>query len=64
MTNRESPREDEPSFRTCKERTKFPPITLDKGAIYEGEWLLGMRDGIGKQVWPDGSMYCCSIIKI
>jgi len=27
------------------------------GATYEGEWLGGMRDGKGKQSWPDGTSY-------
>jgi len=26
----------------------LPPITLDKGAVYEGEWLKGKREGYGK----------------
>ena len=25
-----------------------PPINLDSGAVYEGEWLNGVRDGHGK----------------
>ena len=32
----------------CKERTKFPPVTLEKDTVYEGEWLKGKRDGYGK----------------
>eukprot|EP00931_Biecheleriopsis_adriatica_P023962 TRINITY_DN15026_c0_g1_i1.p1 TRINITY_DN15026_c0_g1~~TRINITY_DN15026_c0_g1_i1.p1 ORF type:complete len:374 (+),score=49.74 TRINITY_DN15026_c0_g1_i1:34-1122(+) len=27
------------------------------GAIYDGEWLSGMRHGIGKQTWPNGTEY-------
>ena len=27
------------------------------GAIYEGAWKGGFRDGFGKQVWPDGAKY-------
>mmetsp|Transcript_86106 Transcript_86106/g.263531 ORF Transcript_86106/g.263531 Transcript_86106/m.263531 type:complete len:344 (-) Transcript_86106:100-1131(-) len=27
------------------------------GAFYRGEWLDCMRDGQGKQVWPDGTEY-------
>jgi hypothetical protein len=32
---------------------------LENGAKYEGEWLLGneVRQGKGKQIWPDGSLY-------
>ena len=33
------------------------PITLENGVTYEGEWLDGLRDGQGKQVWPCGSYY-------
>lgn len=29
-------------------RIKLGAKTLDKGAIYEGEWLKGKRDGTGK----------------
>ena len=25
------------------------PVNLESGAVYEGEWLNGMRDGHGKQ---------------
>lgn len=31
----------------CATRTRFPPISLDRGAVYEGDWLLGKRDGYG-----------------
>lgn len=27
------------------------------GARYDGEWLSGMRDGMGKQTWTDGTEY-------
>lgn len=32
---------------------------LENGAQYEGEWLRGsqIRQGMGLQLWPDGSMY-------
>jgi len=36
------------------ERKKLSPIQLESGAVYEGEWKNGMRDGIGKQIWSDG----------
>lgn len=34
-------------------------LTLENGAKYEGEWLLGseIRQGKGMQIWPDGSLY-------
>lgn len=33
--------------------------TLVNGARYTGEWIVGtnIRQGLGQQVWPDGSMY-------
>jgi hypothetical protein len=31
-----------------KERKKLPAISLESGAIYEGEWKNGLRDGFGK----------------
>lgn len=40
-----------------KERTKFPATQVEKDAIYEGEWLLGKRDGFGRIIWSDGSSY-------
>jgi len=30
------------------ERKKLSPIQLESGAVYEGEWKNGMRDGTGK----------------
>lgn len=33
------------------------PYTLKNGATYTGQWLDGMRDGYGTQLWPDGSRY-------
>ena len=29
-------------------RIKLGAKTLDKGAVYEGEWLKGKKDGLGK----------------
>lgn len=31
--------------------------TFQSGATYDGEWLNGMREGIGRQHWPDGTEY-------
>ena len=33
------------------------PLTLKNGATYTGQWLQNMRDGVGSQLWPDGSKY-------
>lgn len=33
------------------------PVTLKNGAVYTGQWLNGVRDGFGSQMWPDGSKY-------
>ena len=32
---------------------------LDNHAKFEGQWVAGtdVREGVGKQIWPDGSMY-------
>lgn len=38
-------------------RVSKQPVTLASGAVYEGEWIDDMRDGYGKQEWPDGSKY-------
>lgn len=29
----------------CEVRKKLPAKTFEKGAVYEGEWLKGKRDG-------------------
>lgn len=29
----------------CNERKRLPPIQLESGALYDGEWKNGMRDG-------------------
>lgn len=35
------------------------PITLHDGSIYTGQWLNGMRDGLGVIKWPkEGSKEC------
>lgn len=35
-------------------KTKFPPIVVENDAIYEGEWLMGKREGIGRIIYEDG----------
>ena len=41
-----------------KKRITRPPVELEKGVIYEGEWdEKGLRDGRGVQTWPNGSFY-------
>ena len=34
-------------------------VELENHARYEGQWIIGtdIRQGAGKQVWPDGSLY-------
>lgn len=32
-------------------------MKMKKGAYYQGEWRCGIRDGNGKNTWPDGSYY-------
>jgi hypothetical protein len=36
------------------ERKELPPVNLENGAVYVGQWKNGMRDGVGVQNWPDG----------
>lgn len=38
-------------------REKRPPYKFKSGAIYEGEWLNGARDGFGTHIWVDGAKY-------
>lgn len=38
-------------------RVNKGPFTLRNGATYTGQWLDGQRDGMGTQLWPDGSRY-------
>lgn len=33
------------------------PLTLENGTVYIGQFFNGMRNGRGKQVWPDFSLY-------
>lgn len=42
---------------SAPQRESLRPMTLPSGAIYTGQWLNGMKDGYGHQVWPDGSKY-------
>lgn len=38
--------------------SRRPPLELEKGALYTGEWnSMGQRHGRGIQIWADGSMY-------
>ena len=38
-------------------RKYLPPVNLENGAVYSGEWKNGLRDGRGLQNWPDNSKY-------
>jgi hypothetical protein len=38
-------------------RERRAPYTYNSGAVYEGEWLGGFRDGQGRMTWPDGAQY-------
>merc|ERR1719262_601291 len=38
-------------------RQERPEHTFDTGAKYSGQWKGHLRDGKGKQVWPDGARY-------
>lgn len=37
--------------------TKVKSYTYKNGAVYEGEWLGGFRNGKGKITWSDGATY-------
>jgi len=37
--------------------TKLGLVSLDNGITYQGEWRNGMREGLGTQIWLDGSKY-------
>ena len=41
----------------CQEYMTLGPVELDNGITYEGEWKDAMREGMGTQVWADGSKY-------
>ena len=36
-----------------------PMVELENHARYEGDWIVreDIREGKGRQIWPDGSMY-------
>ena len=38
-------------------RERKPLVRFKNGIQYQGEWLGNMRDGFGKQKWPDGALY-------
>ena len=52
-------------METVKEGKKYDPdqdrnkkkFTYKSGAVYNGEWKGGFRDGYGTQKWPDGAQY-------
>ena len=43
--------------QTDQERTRKEGYRYENGAVYSGEWLNGMKDGQGEQIWPDGARY-------
>jgi len=44
-------------FNPNQRREKRSPYRYKSGAIYEGEWIGGFRDGFGQMTWPDGATY-------
>lgn len=42
---------------TSSHRIKLGKIRMDNGAIFEGEWFHGYRDGEGTMTWPNGCVY-------
>lgn len=49
----EAPQQDHAAM-IAREQRRF---TFRSGAVYDGEWLGGMRDGVGHQRWADGTEY-------
>lgn len=48
---------NEISEKISQSESKFKTITFDNDAVYTGELKDGMiRNGYGKQLWPDGTM--------
>ena len=48
-----------PSSENAAKR-KRPMYTYScSGAIYEGEWIGGLRHGCGTMTWPDTAQYHC-----
>jgi hypothetical protein len=45
------------SFEPIKPKSKVDKLQLENGITYEGEIVLGKRNGRGVQFWPDGSIY-------
>ena len=39
------------------ERKKLPLIKIENNMEFLGEWKNGLRDGKGKQIWSDGSVF-------
>ena len=43
---------------SAKDLISRGPYLLDNEAVYHGQWTrMGMREGIGIQLWKDGSKY-------
>lgn len=34
-----------------------PPVELENGVTYQGQWVNNQRSGYGRQIWSDGSVY-------
>ena len=44
-------------YKANQPRENRPPYKFKTGAIYQGQWKGGFRDGFGEQTWPDGAKY-------
>lgn len=42
---------------TSDKPTHQPKMRLENGSVYEGEWMKGQKHGLGKLIWPNGSVY-------
>ena len=54
--------EEKETLTSGKKFNSSEPVTIrsytyKSGAVYEGEWMGGMRHGKGKILWVDGASY-------
>lgn len=50
-------RESNHQLFTAENKVKLGKVRIENGCIYEGEWLKGLRSGLGVLTWPNGAFY-------
>lgn len=40
-----------------EQRMTMPATVFESGVVYTGQWLGGLKDGYGEQLWPDRTRY-------